>query len=129
VRSTHEEHLPEDRAPWRHRDRGYWENRADQIAPEVGAYVREVLDSDDVLSLVRVVQSMVTHLEKFPVERAVATCTRARHFGSYQYATIKNILHRGLDLVPSHQSRWQRACRAALRPHDRRDLPSQRVTP
>lgn len=33
-------------------------------------------------------------------ERAVATCTRARHFGSYQYATIKNILHRGLDLVP-----------------------------
>jgi transposase len=100
VRSTYEEHLPEDRAPWRHRDRGYWENRASQIAPEVGAYVREVLDSDDVLSMVRVVQSMVTHLEKFPVERAVATCTRARHFGSYQYATIKNILHRGLDLVP-----------------------------
>jgi transposase len=100
VRSTYEEHLPEKRAPWRHRDRAYWENRADQIAPEVGAYVREVLDSDDVLSMVRVVQSMVTHLEKFPVERAVAACTRARHFGSYRYTTIKNILHRGLDLVP-----------------------------
>ena len=77
-----------------------WENRADQIAPEVGAYVREVLDSDDVLSMVRVVQSMVTHLEKFPIERAIAACTRARHFGSYQSTTIKNILHRGLDLVP-----------------------------
>jgi hypothetical protein len=59
-----------------------------------------VLDSDDVLSMVRVVQSMVTHLEKFPAERAVAACARARHYGSYQYVTIKNILHRGLDLVP-----------------------------
>jgi transposase InsO family protein len=100
VRSTYEEHLPEGRAPWRHRDRAYWENRADQIAPEVGAYVREVLDSDDVLSMVHTVQSMVTHLEKYPVERAVAACTRARHFGSYQYTTIKNILRRGLDLAP-----------------------------
>jgi transposase len=100
VRSTYEEHLPEGRAPWRHRDRAYWENRADQIAPEVGAYVREVLDSDDVLSMVHTVQSMVTHLEKFSVERAVAACTRARHYGSYQYATIKNILRRGLDFVP-----------------------------
>lgn len=63
-------------------------------------YVREVLDSDDVLSMVHTVQSMVTHLEKYPVERAVAACTRARHFGSYQYTTIKNILRRGLDLVP-----------------------------
>jgi hypothetical protein len=43
---------------------------------------------------------MVTHLEKFPVERAIATCTRARHFGSYAYGTIKNILRDGLDLEP-----------------------------
>jgi transposase len=100
VRSTYEEHLPEGRAPWRHRDRAYWENRADQIAPEVGAYMREVLDSDDVLSMVHTVQSMVTHLEKFSAERAIAACTRARHYGSYQYTTLKNILRRGLDLVP-----------------------------
>jgi hypothetical protein len=75
VRSTYEEHLPENRAPWRHRDRAYWESRADQIAPEVGAYVREVLDSDDVLSMVRTVQSMVTHLEKFPVARVAPATT------------------------------------------------------
>jgi hypothetical protein len=100
VRSTYDEHLPEDRAPWRHRSRAHWEQRADGIAPEVGAYIRAVFDSDDVLSMLRVVQSMVTHLEKFPVERAIATCARARHFGGYQYGTIKNILRRGLDLVP-----------------------------
>jgi transposase len=100
ARSTCDEHLPEDRAPWRHRSRAYWEARADRIAPEVGAYVRAVFDSDDVLSMLRTVQAVVTHLEKFPVERAVATCMRAHHYGSYQYRTIKNILRDGLDLQP-----------------------------
>jgi len=100
VRSTHDEHLPADRASWRHRSRAYWEDRADRIAPEVGAYVREVFDSDDVLSMLRTVQAIVTHLEKFPATRAVAACRRAQHFGSYQYRTIKNILRDGLDLTP-----------------------------
>ena len=99
-RSTCDEHLPEDRAPWRHRHRTYWEERADKIAPEVGVYIRAVFDSDEVLSMLRVVQSMVAHLEKFPVERAVATCLRASHHGSYQYKTIKNILRDGIDLKP-----------------------------
>jgi hypothetical protein len=99
-RSTCDEHLPEDRAPWRHRHRAYWEERADKIAPEVGVYIRQVFDSDDVLSMLRVVQSMVAHLEKFPVERAIATCLRASHHGSYLYKTIKNILRDGLDLKP-----------------------------
>jgi len=61
--------------------------------------VREVFDSDDVLSMLRTVQSIVTHLEKFPRERATAACVRASHFRSYQYRTIKNILCAGLDLV------------------------------
>jgi hypothetical protein len=100
VRSTCDEHLPAERAPWRHRSRAYWEERADKIAPEVGSYVRAVFDSDDVLSMLRTVQSVVTHLEKFPSSRAVATCTRALHYGSYQYRTIKNILRDGIDLTP-----------------------------
>lgn len=74
------------------------------LAPEVGAYVRAVFDSDDVLSMLRAVQATVTHLEKFPVGRAVAACLRAQHFGSYQYRTIKNILRDGLDLVPVAQT-------------------------
>ena len=52
------------------------------------------------LSMLRTVQSMVTYLEKFPVERAIATCARARYFGSYTCRTIKNILRGGLDLEP-----------------------------
>jgi transposase len=100
VRSTIEAHLPKDRAAWRHRSRPYWEERADNIAPEVGAYARAVFDVDDTLNMLRTVQAIVTHLEKFPVERAVATCLRAHHFGSYEYGVIKNILRQGLDLQP-----------------------------
>ena len=100
VRSTIAAHLPEHREAWRHRSRPYWEQRADQIAPEVGAYIRAVFDLDDTLNMLRTVQAIVTHLEKFPVERAVAACLRAHHFGSYTYSVIKNILRQGLDLQP-----------------------------
>jgi hypothetical protein len=83
VRATRDEHLPPERAPLRHRSRAFWEARADGLDAEIGAYVREVFASDDVLSMLRTVQAIVTHLETFPRERAVAACRRARHFGNY----------------------------------------------
>ncbi len=100
LRSTLDEHLPDHRAPLRHRSRAYWEKKADRVHPEVGAYIREVFDADDVLSMLRAVQAIVTYLEKFPVERAVAACRRASFYGSYTYGAIKNILRRGLDFQP-----------------------------
>lgn len=99
-RSTIEEHLPPERAALRHRSRAFWEERADRLGEEVGVYIREVFDSDDVLSTLRGVQAIVTHLERFPRERAVAACRRARFYGNYTYPGIKNILLRGLDLQP-----------------------------
>jgi transposase len=99
-RATRDEHLPPERAPLRHRSRAFWEARADGLSPEIGGYIREVFDSDDVLSMLRTVQSIVTHLETFPRERAVAACRRARHFGNYSYGGLKAILRQGLDLQP-----------------------------
>lgn len=99
-RSTVEGHLPDHRADLRHRSRSYWEQRADAIGKEVGLHVRAIFDSDDVLSQLRAVQAVVTHLETFPVERARAACLRAEYFGCYGYSTLKNILRRGLDLEP-----------------------------
>ena len=92
--------LPPKRSELRHRSRAFWEERADAIAPDVGAYIREVFDQDDVLSLLRRVQSMVIHLEQFPVERALAACERARYFGNYTYPGLKEILRKGLDTRP-----------------------------
>lgn len=102
--STLDEHLPPERSAHRHRERAYWEERAGKIGEEVAAYIREVFDSDEVLHQLNKVQSIVCHLEKFPVERAVAACRRASYFGSYSYGSIKNILNKALDMQPLPQT-------------------------
>lgn len=99
-RSTIDAHLPDHRVELRYRSRAYWEERANKMGPEVGDFVRVIFDADDVLSQLRAVQAVVTHLETFPQERARAACVRAAHFGSYGYRAVKNILKKALDLEP-----------------------------
>jgi transposase len=99
-RSTKDEHLPEHRVAYRHRSIGYWEERADKLGEQVGRYIREVFNSDDVLSRLRCVQGMVTYLEQHPRERANATCERASYFGNYTLRGLKNILRKALDFEP-----------------------------
>ncbi len=99
-KSILDEHLPPQRSNHRHRSREYWEQRAAALGDDVLAYVREVFDADDVLLQLRSVQSIVTHLETFPIERAVAACRRASYFGCHGYGALKNILRKGLDLEP-----------------------------
>jgi transposase len=123
-RSTQDEHLPEHRVAFRHRSREYWEQRADQLGPEVGEFIREVFEADRELSQLRVVQAMVTYLEKVPPERAAAACRRASFFASYGYLALKHILQKGLDREPlptpvvatggALQSRFARSIRDLL---------------
>jgi transposase len=116
--STEDSHLPEERAPFRHRSRGYWEERAAQLGQEVRHFVGEVFDSDDVVYQLRQVQAIVTHLEKYPPERARAACARASFYGSVTYQSVKNILLKALDLEPlptskSRNAQWADAPRFA----------------
>lgn len=97
VRSTDEAHLPKYRGEWRHQSQDYWESKASKMGEDVLSYIKDVFAQDDVLSQLRQVQSIVSHLEKFPPERAQAACRRASHFGSYSYRAIKNILRKALD--------------------------------
>jgi len=99
-RSTLDQHLPDRRADLRHRSREYWEQRAARMGEVVLKYVREIFDADDVLSQLRTVQYVVTHLETFPSVRARATCERALFFGNFTYRGVKKILCEGLDLLP-----------------------------
>jgi transposase len=99
-RRTNDAHLPEERSDYRHRSRDYWEKRADALGSEVGAYIREVFDSDDVLDQLRTVQAIVKHLAEFPPDRAKGACRRASFYGAYKYGAIKAILRKGLDLHP-----------------------------
>lgn len=126
-RATIEPHLPDHRSSLRHRSRTYWVTLADAMGEPVGTYVRAIFDSDDVLSKLRVVQAIVTHLQTFPEHRARAACVRALHYRSFTYAGIKNILRRGLDLTPllgggnklaEHWSHKPRFSRVPLNPND-----------
>ena len=99
-RVTRDEHLPENRRELARRDRGHWEERADALHPEIGAYVREVFDADDVHCQLRSVIAMVQHLEKHPIDRAVRAVQRARYYGLHAYGGLKNILRKGLDFEP-----------------------------
>lgn len=99
-RSTIEAHLPEGRRDLRHRSQDYWEQRARELGPDVHDFVSHVFAADEVLSQLRAVQAIVTHLERFPSERANAACRRAMFFENFTYAGVKKILVDALDLEP-----------------------------
>ena len=99
-RATIDSHLPTHRAELRQRDPEYWKQRADAMGPVVGAYIREVFDSDLVLSQLRAVQRIIATLDAYPNERAVAACRRARYFGLFRAGGIDRILKDHLDQDP-----------------------------
>ncbi len=99
-RSTVEDHLPEHRAPWRHRCQDHWRAQAMAIGGDAARLIDAVFDSEDSHSKLRVVQSIVGHLAKFPEARANAAARRALHFGNLTYIGVKDILRKGLDFEP-----------------------------
>jgi hypothetical protein len=99
-RATIESHLPDQRSALRHRSREHWESLAYAIGKPAGDYVTAIFESDDVLQKLRQVQAVVTHLQGFPDTRANAACVRALHYANYSFKGIKDILRRGLDLIP-----------------------------
>jgi len=121
-RSTVEEHLPEHRRDLRHRSRQHWVERAGRIGKEVVQLAEAIFDSDDVLSQLRKVQAVVSHLEGFPRKRARRAAKRALHFGSLDYRSVKSILKKGLDLEPlpeeQQERAWSKGSRFARRPTD-----------
>lgn len=95
-----DQYLPPERTPLRYRSRDYWCERADRLGRDVGEYIREIFDAEDVLSQLRTVQAIVTHLETFPVERARAACRRARYYGNHRYTGVRDILRQGIEGDP-----------------------------
>jgi hypothetical protein len=120
-RSTVEAHLPEHRRDLRHRSREHWMRKARAMGEDVERLAEAVFGSDDVILKLRKVQSIVTHLETFPKERARAAARRALHFGCLEYRGIKDILRKGLDLEPlpgETQRAWSTGSRFARTPTD-----------
>ena len=119
LRSTVEAHLPEHRRDLRERSREHWVERGRRIGTDIERLVELIFAEDDVLTQLRRVQAIVTHLEGFPRERAQAAARRALHFGCSDYRGIKNILTHGLDLEPLPGDRvhaWSKGARFARKP-------------
>ena len=118
-RGTVNEHLPEYRRELRQRSREHWVERAHRLGADVERLVGLIFDADDVLTQLRRVQAIVTHLETFPPLRAQAAARRALHFGCSDYRGIKNILKQGLDLEPlpgENVRAWSKGARFARKP-------------
>lgn len=98
--STHPNHLPEARRDLARRDPNHWYERADALGEEVGAYIREVMASDEVHYPLRRVQSIVPALEALTPDRARSVVTRARRFACFKPDAIKRIIRDELDLEP-----------------------------
>jgi len=119
-RSTLAGHLPPDREAYAHRDRPYWEQRAERLGHETLALVADIFEAEHVHLQLRTVQGVVTTLEHAEPGRVEATARRARFYRSFSARSVKEILRRGLDLealpgsvVPEHgglsQPRFARA--------------------
>ena len=96
-RSTKDEHLPEHRRDYRHRDPEYWRERAQQHGADVRALVDAVLNHDPVKSRVDVACACLKLLETLPSERATSVARHALSFGNVHYREIKRIIEHHLD--------------------------------
>ena len=99
-RSTHDDHLPEERRDLRHRSQRFWEERAKQLGPQSLTYVKRIFEKDDALFQLRTVQRVVNELFKVPNHRAEAACKRALYFENFEATAVRDILRQGLDVVP-----------------------------
>ena len=96
-RSTKEEHLPEHRRDYRHRDAEYWRERAELRGAEVRALIDAVLDHDPVRSRVDTACSCLKLLETLSPERAMSVARHALNFGNVHYRELKRIVEHHLD--------------------------------
>jgi transposase len=111
-RSTKEEHLPEHRRDYRHRDPEYWRERAIQRGATVRALIDAVLDHDPAKSRVDTACASLKLLETLSPERAECVARHALHFGNVHYIELKRIVEHELDRqhldidMPQVSSAW-----------------------
>ena len=105
-RTTDETHLPAGRRELRHRGREVWEQRAGRIGFTTAALVRAIFEGSPVVSPLRGVQAIVTHLENHPRERAEAVSRLALLVGDHRYRWIKHALANALDKLGACPMSW-----------------------
>ena len=95
-RRTVADHLPPAAQAWQLQDIQWCLACAEQIGPACYALVR-TLFGDKVLIKLRAVQGVLRLKQKYGVARLEAACSRANHYGTAHYKSVKAILQKGLD--------------------------------
>lgn len=102
--STVQSHLPKARRELAQRDPAHWYARADALGEDVGAYIRDVMASDDVLYPLRRVQAIVPVLEGLTPQRACSVARRAARYACFRPDAVRRIVALGLDLDAQQQT-------------------------
>lgn len=95
-RRTVADHMPEAAQAWQLQDTQGCLSCAAQIGPACYALVH-ALFGDKVLIKLRAVQGVLRLKQKYGAIRLEAACSRANHYGTPNYQSVKIILQKGLD--------------------------------
>jgi len=102
LRSTVDEHMPPEAIAYKLQDPQWCLHQAEEIGPACHRLIR-TLFSDRVLDNLRAAQGIIGLKKKFGPARLESACKRALHFDNPRYKTVKTILEKGLDQMPSQE--------------------------
>jgi transposase len=103
ARSTVDEHFPPEVIAYKMQDPQWCLKQAEGIGPECHQLIRRLF-ADRVLDNLRAAQGIVGLTKKYGTARLERACSRALFFENPRYRTVKSILEKGLDQVPSRDS-------------------------
>jgi hypothetical protein len=99
-RATLDDHLPPEALAYKLRDPQWCLKQSERIGPACHTLI-QCLFAHRVLDNLRAAQGIVRLKERYGAARLEAACQRALDFDNPRYGTVKTILQKGLDGVPS----------------------------
>jgi transposase len=111
-RMTNRDHYPAEIGRYMEWDTDYCTQEASKIGRHTHTIISSMLNEEAIRNL-RSAQNIIRLKKKFGTQRLEAACSRAVHYGSYTYGSVKNILERELDkqetAVPVHEKQLSSA--------------------
>ncbi len=99
-RSTIEDHMPPEALAFKMRDPQWCLKQAQDIGAACHILVQRLF-ADKIMENLRAAQGIVRLKQKYGATRLEAACQRALDFDNPRYGTVKTILQKGLDGLPT----------------------------
>jgi len=99
-RSTLDDHMPPEALAYKMRDPQWCLRQSERIGPACHALIQRLF-AHRVLDNLRAAQGIIRLNKTYGAARLEAACQRALDFDNPRYGTVKTILQKGLDAVPT----------------------------